>query len=61
MVEGVIPEDMVNECTTRRQELIGTCTISVFILIFFQMFCLSYDNGQSEQRKTSQGANGNSK
>ena len=28
---------------------------------FFQMFCLSYDNGQSEQRKTSQGANGNSK
>ena len=25
------------------------------------MFCLSYDNGQSEQRKISQGANGNSK
>lgn len=24
MVEGVIPEDMVNECTTRRQELIET-------------------------------------
>ena len=57
VVEGVIPEDMVNECTTRRQELIGTCTIWVF---FFQMFCLSYDNDQSEQRKISQGANGNS-
>ena len=52
---------MVNECTTRRQELIGTCTISVFIYFFFQMFCLRYDNGQSEQRKTSQGANRNSK
>ena len=25
------------------------------------MFCLSYDNSQSEQRKISQGANGNSK
>ena len=61
VIEGVIPEDMVNECTTRRQELIVTCTISVFILFFFQMFCLSYDNGQSEQRKISQGANGNSK
>ena len=60
MIEGVIPGDMVNECTTRRQELIGTRTISVFI-IFFHMFCLSYDNDQSEQRKTSQGANGNSK
>ena len=58
VVEGVIPEDMVNECTTRRQELIGTYKIWVF---FFQMFCLSYDNGQSEQRKISQGANGNSK
>ena len=59
MVKGVIPEDMINECTTRRHKLIGTCTISVFI--FFKCFCLSYDNGQSEQRKTSQGANGNSK
>ena len=57
MIEGVIPGDMVNECTTRRQELIGTCTISVF---FFKMFCLSYDNDQSEQRKISQGASGNS-
>ena len=27
VVEGVIPEDMVNECTTRRQELIGTYNI----------------------------------
>ena len=35
-VEGVTPEDMVNECTTRRQELIGTCTISVF----FQLIAL---------------------
>ena len=35
MVEGVIPEDMVNECTTRRQELIGTCTISVFFYFLF--------------------------
>ena len=60
MVEGVIPEDMVNECTTRRQELIGTCTIDQYFF-FFKCFCLSYDNGQSEQRKTSQGANGNSK
>ena len=61
MVEGVIPEDMINECTTRRQELIGTCTIWVFFLFFFlQMFCLSYDNDQSGQRKISQGANGNS-
>ena len=61
-VEGVTPEDMVNECTTRRQELIGTCTIWVFFFFSNQnSFCLSYDNGQSEQRKISQGANGNSK
>ena len=61
VVEGVIPEDMVNECTTRRQELIGTCTIWVFFFFSNQnSFCLSYDNGQSEQRKISQGANRNS-
>ena len=65
MVEGVIPEEIVNECTTRRQELIGTCTIWVFfffflLFFFLQMFCLSSDNDQSEQRKISQGANGNS-
>ena len=60
-VEGVTPEDMVNECTTRRQELIGTCTIWVFFFFSNQnSFCLSYDNGQSEQRKISQGANRNS-
>ena len=60
-VEGVTPEDMVNECTTRRQELIGTCTIWVFFFFPNQSsFCLSYDNGQSEQRKISQGANRNS-
>ena len=61
VVEGVIPEDMINECTTKRQELIGTCTIWVFFFFSNQSsFCLSYDNGQSEQRKISQGANGNS-
>ena len=62
MVEGVIPEEIVNECTTRRQELIGTCTIWVFLFFSSNQssFCLSYDNDQSEQRKISQGANGNS-
>ena len=61
VVEGVILEDLVNECTTRRQELIGTCTIWVFFFFSNQnSFCLSYDNGQSEQRKISQGANRNS-
>ena len=56
-VEGVTPEDMVNECTTRRQELIGTCTIWVFFYLFFlQMFCLSSDNDQSEQRKNITGS-----
>ena len=62
MVEGVIPEEIVNECTTRRQELIGTCTIWVFLFFSSNQssFCLIYDNDQSEQRKISQGANGNS-
>ena len=62
MVEGVIPEEIVNECTTRRQELIGTCTIWVFLFFSSNQssFCFSYDNDQSEQRKISQGANGNS-
>ena len=61
VVEGVIPEDMINECTSRRQELIGTCTTWVFFFFSNQSsFCLSYDNDQSEQRKISQGANGNS-
>ena len=61
VVEGVIPEDMINECTSRRQELIGTCTIWVFFFFSNQSsFCLSFDNDQSEQRKISQGANGNS-
>ena len=35
--------------------------LSIFLFFFFlQMFCLSSDNDQSEQRKISQGANGNS-
>jgi len=29
-VEGVIPEDMVDECTKRRQELIGALLVLMF-------------------------------
>ena len=34
-MEGVIPEDMVHECTKRRQELIGICPLLVSVISSF--------------------------
>ena len=53
MVEDVIPGDMVNECTTRRQELIGTCTISVFfsLNVFVWVMIMANQNKGKHHRE----------
>ena len=58
VVEGVTPEDMINECNKKTGADRYMYNLSIFST--YSACCVSHYNGQSEQRKISQGANGNS-